>query len=150
MVNKTGRNEKCPCNSGKKYKQCCLRKDELLKVKEMEKFINGQDTSSDNVKFVKEYLDEEYFDHKVIDITNDLNVDNYKIYQVRNYESKVIMVAEKTESNQGVFTTRGPAENDIIVMYRGSYRAFKHDELINVVESIDKMIQTRLQGLDDK
>lgn len=23
-----GRNEKCPCGSGRKYKQCCLRKDE--------------------------------------------------------------------------------------------------------------------------
>ena len=25
---KTGRNEPCPCGSGKKYKQCCLEKDE--------------------------------------------------------------------------------------------------------------------------
>jgi len=25
---KTGRNEKCPCGSGKKYKKCCLLKDE--------------------------------------------------------------------------------------------------------------------------
>lgn len=25
---KTGRNEPCPCGSGKKYKACCLAKDE--------------------------------------------------------------------------------------------------------------------------
>lgn len=25
---KTGRNEPCPCGSGKKYKNCCLAKDE--------------------------------------------------------------------------------------------------------------------------
>ena len=24
---KTGRNEQCPCKSGKKYKKCCLEKD---------------------------------------------------------------------------------------------------------------------------
>ena len=30
---KTGRNEKCPCGSGKKYKQCCLRNEELLRSK---------------------------------------------------------------------------------------------------------------------
>jgi len=24
--NKIGRNDKCPCNSGKKYKSCCLNK----------------------------------------------------------------------------------------------------------------------------
>jgi len=27
-VTATGRNDPCPCGSGKKYKQCCLRKDE--------------------------------------------------------------------------------------------------------------------------
>ncbi|WP_426807395.1 SEC-C metal-binding domain-containing protein [Streptococcus anginosus] len=26
MRNKIGRNEKCPCGSGKKYKKCCLKK----------------------------------------------------------------------------------------------------------------------------
>lgn len=25
---KTGRNDPCPCGSGKKYKRCCLEKDE--------------------------------------------------------------------------------------------------------------------------
>ncbi len=28
MTTKTGRNEPCPCGSGKKFKQCCLRKEE--------------------------------------------------------------------------------------------------------------------------
>lgn len=28
---KIGRNEKCPCGSGKKYKKCCLLKDEAIK-----------------------------------------------------------------------------------------------------------------------
>ena len=27
-MSKTGRNERCPCGSGKKYKHCCLAKDE--------------------------------------------------------------------------------------------------------------------------
>ena len=26
---KTGRNETCPCGSGKKYKKCCLTKDQV-------------------------------------------------------------------------------------------------------------------------
>ena len=30
-VTKTGRNEKCPCGSGKKYKKCCL-KEESFKI----------------------------------------------------------------------------------------------------------------------
>jgi len=28
---KVGRNDKCPCNSGKKYKQCCEKKDQEAK-----------------------------------------------------------------------------------------------------------------------
>ena len=28
MTTKTGRNQPCPCGSGKKFKQCCLRKEE--------------------------------------------------------------------------------------------------------------------------
>jgi hypothetical protein len=27
-MSKPGRNDPCPCNSGKKYKKCCLAKDE--------------------------------------------------------------------------------------------------------------------------
>lgn len=27
-MNKTGRNDPCPCGSGKKYKRCCLEKDQ--------------------------------------------------------------------------------------------------------------------------
>lgn len=30
---KTGRNEPCPCGSGKKYKHCCLSKDEAAESK---------------------------------------------------------------------------------------------------------------------
>jgi hypothetical protein len=32
-----GRNEKCPCGSGRKYKQCCLQKDEEKARKAREK-----------------------------------------------------------------------------------------------------------------
>lgn len=28
MTEKTGRNDPCPCGSGKKYKQCCMKKNE--------------------------------------------------------------------------------------------------------------------------
>lgn len=33
---KIGRNDKCPCGSGKKYKQCCLSKDDKIKQNERE------------------------------------------------------------------------------------------------------------------
>ena len=30
MAEKTGRNDPCPCGSGKKYKQCCLKNQKPL------------------------------------------------------------------------------------------------------------------------
>jgi len=94
-------------------------------------------------------LEEEYKDHKVINISSLLNVDNYRVFQIKNYEANVIMIAEKNDDNSGVFASRG-IDNDIIIMYRGSYRSFKTNELMSVLDSIDKMIQTRLAGLEDK
>ena len=29
-IQKAGRNEPCPCGSGKKYKKCCLNKEEKI------------------------------------------------------------------------------------------------------------------------
>lgn len=146
---KPQRNEKCPCGSDKKYKQCCLKKDEDKRIAEIDKYSKGQEEYSENLRMFADYLLEEYKDHKVINISSLLTEDNYRVFQVKNYEEKVIMIAEKNEVNKGVFGTRG-MDNDIIVMYRGSYRTFKINEMMNVLDSIDKMIQTRLAGQEDK
>jgi len=34
MARKIGRNQKCPCGSGKKYKRCCLRQDQRTRRRE--------------------------------------------------------------------------------------------------------------------
>lgn len=46
MIEKVGRNDPCPCGSGKKYKNCCLQKDQkkslpLGKRKFTAKIISG-------------------------------------------------------------------------------------------------------------
>ena len=148
--NKIGRNDKCFCGSGKKYKVCCLSKAEEMKRKELEKYTNGQEGEpSEYTKICMEYLMEEYPDHKVINITNDLRSSNYRNYHVTNYTEKVLMVAERTPENNEVFVSRGGPECNMIVMYRGSYRSFPIDQMDQVTESIDKMIQTRLAGEED-
>jgi uncharacterized protein YecA (UPF0149 family) len=35
------RNQKCPCNSGKKYKKCCWGKDSIKTYKTNEEFISN-------------------------------------------------------------------------------------------------------------
>lgn len=34
MAKKIGRNQPCPCNSGKKYKHCCLKKGRTKKAQQ--------------------------------------------------------------------------------------------------------------------
>ena len=40
---KPGRNDRCPCGSGKKYKVCCLTKDEATEREELAKAQTGRD-----------------------------------------------------------------------------------------------------------
>ena len=40
---KPGRNDRCPCGSGKKYKACCLTKDETAERDELAKAQAGRD-----------------------------------------------------------------------------------------------------------
>lgn len=131
---KIGVNEKCPCNSGLKYKKCCIGLAEM-------KYSTGQNNSSDIIKTCSGALKIMCEDHQVIDITNDLTELNYRTYQTKNYYSKIIMLAEKTESNVGVFESRVRDDiSNIIVMYKGSYRTFCYDDLEDIIESVCSMI----------
>ena len=40
-MTKTGRNDPCPCGSGKKYKHCCLKKDEAAEHKALAAISQG-------------------------------------------------------------------------------------------------------------
>ena len=40
---KPGRNDRCPCGSGKKYKSCCLTKDEAAEREQLAKAQVGRD-----------------------------------------------------------------------------------------------------------
>jgi SEC-C motif len=148
-MKKIGRNDNCSCGSSKKYKQCCFMKDIDSKLKEQEKYSLGQSESSENVQACLQFLKNTYSDHKVIDISNDLEDQNYKLYQIKNYTNKIIMVAERNLKNDNVFKSRVQTSDNMIVLYRGSYRIFNHLNINQVKESIHKMIMTRLAGKDD-
>jgi tetratricopeptide (TPR) repeat protein len=46
MATKTGRNDPCPCGSGKKYKQCCLRKEEEVEHEALAALSRAQKSGS--------------------------------------------------------------------------------------------------------
>lgn len=53
-MSKIGRNDPCPCGSGKKYKKCCLSKDEVVRAKELVSVSEMSDTELDRFLDVPE------------------------------------------------------------------------------------------------
>ncbi len=139
-MTKIGRNDKCPCDSGKKYKKCCMVKNEKEKQKEMHKFLDGHDTESERLLKTIKNLKEDHPYHKIIDVTNYLNNKTYEPIQIINYKNKTIMVAERNSLNDDVFATRGPEEVDIMIMYHGAYRCFAYENLERARFDINNMI----------
>jgi hypothetical protein len=147
-MNNISRNDKCYCGSNKKYKNCCIIVDENNRLKEMEKYSLGHPISSENLQLCYNLFSEKYDDHKIIDISNDITIETYKKYHIKNYNSKIIMLVEKNDKNSKVFESRIENEDsNIMVMYRGAFKTFNILNLLNVEASLDDMIQKRLAGL---
>lgn len=133
-MTKIGRNDLCPCNSGIKYKKCCQNNVN-------NKFLMGQATSSEKIATILDVLRIKYPEHVFIDITDDLSFDNYRQYQLKNFNNNVVMVAEKTLKNAMVFLERSrTSTTDVIIMYRGSYRSFDSNQFTVILESLSTMI----------
>jgi hypothetical protein len=147
MNKKIGRNDICLCGSQKKYKSCCLMKiEDELRYKRTEELTslleetrNLQQTS--NITQCMSTIGEYFPEHKLIDITPYLTVQNYKQYQIKFGNKKTIMFAEKTNETKDVFKGREDTqENDMMVMYNGSYRTFQFNNFQRVIRSVCQMI----------
>ncbi|MCD7809005.1 MAG: DUF1186 domain-containing protein, partial [Erysipelotrichaceae bacterium] len=66
-IKKIGRNDPCPCGSGKKYKKCCMHKDAKLNTIEdyvhrtlaLEDYPKLRNNQNDNKIYIDDYFDEE-------------------------------------------------------------------------------------------
>jgi len=135
---KIRRNAKCPCNSGKKYKKCCLEKD---KLEEDKLYTTGQETTSETLKEVREYLST--FDKEVIDITNKLTRDTYVNFQRTNQEVDRIMIAENVMRNSGI--SFGNSTPYIMVMQKGLYCNFDHANFEQMKPTLERLAKEDLQ-----
>lgn len=151
---KIGRNEKCPCGSGKKYKKCCVAKDFIERQNYREKVIYGDEFVSKYTENTAKALITKYPDHQVIDVSKVLsNEQNYRDVQMQHYLAKTIMVVERNEINDELFESRCPDHINHMVLYRGAYQCFDGDdcddqEIANdILETSDiyKLIDTRLE-----
>jgi hypothetical protein len=136
---KIGRNDKCLCGSGKKYKACCIEK--MMPSK----YNMGQSVSSDAMMMALTKFMDKFKDRVFIDISDDLSAATYRDYQVKNMTTNVVMLAEKKQSNEDVFESRcGNSPADVILMYHGSYRLFSMNALINRPDELFASVSTLL------
>jgi SEC-C motif len=147
---KINRNDPCHCKSGKKYKFCCEKEDAQRRLEDLEDFYHSSqsEAGSEDLGKLTEVLTEY---GEVINISNRLRLDNYKTFQVKNFKTGTIMVAEKTKENAAVFEERDEGEgDDTLVMFKGSYRIFKSSQMAQVIDSVLEMILARSLNMDDK
>lgn len=141
-------NDKCHCNSDKKYKKCCMMKDMNAKNDEELKYLNGHDNSSEKIKFCMNHYKSIFDKHKIIDVTDYINLDNYKTFQIKNYQNKTLMLATRTEKNNELFLEKGDSDTyDFIIMYKGAYRIMNILNLFKYNDDIINVITKRDQGL---
>lgn len=140
---KQNRNDKCNCGSGKKYKVCCQKKLQAIQDQEFDKLNNGHPISSSNVQECYDCFIELYKYYKIIDVSNYLTNDSYEKYQKRHYFDKVIMIAERNDTNDGVFKTRAPDNINIMILHSGAYKCFKFDDLHIAFDQVVDMIEKR-------
>jgi len=144
-MTKIGRNDRCPCNSNKKYKVCCLPRLEAAKKMESAKFTDGHGCRTETASAAFEYLQEEFPNFKIIDISDYLDADNYKNFQTVNYYSNILILAERNKKNDQIFADRVPRGRedtaDMMVMHHGAYRCFEFDNIELAVTDIEQMIK---------
>jgi hypothetical protein len=75
---KTGRNEPCPCSSGKKYKRCCLEKDEQFETAKL-KVLNKK-IKRNSIKDELCFPDEDF-----INIENPDEIENYSSFTMHEH-----------------------------------------------------------------
>jgi len=81
-----GRNEPCPCGSGKKYKKCCLEKDQQAEQIPLRDMSHGDDLSLDD--------DLTFYDDMPMDEEEEKYNKFWDKYEIANFNEKVSMIDE--------------------------------------------------------
>ena len=145
---KLKRNDKCHCNSGKKYKKCCLDNDMIRKSenKIVIDYINGHEVTPD-VQEMYNYFSEIFPTFKVIDVSNiAVGKGSYRTVQEANYFSETIMLSARNEKNNKLFQDRGDRGTDLMVMFRGAHQVFSRVMFNSMKDQLNKMIKVRLNN----
>lgn len=132
LPKKQGRNERCACGSGKKYKQCC---GNIAAIESHYRNANTIHTPSINI--LKYHLGIAFPKHTVKDLTELINLDTYVQYQKANFSKDVILVCERTAHSESLFLSRiQDPEANIMLFHQGKYLSFQSKDVADAVAQI--------------
>ncbi|MGN7611890.1 YecA family protein [Magnetococcales bacterium HHB-1] len=147
---KIGRNEPCPCGSGKKYKRCCLHKDEdqtkdqfsFTETEDEKRFLNSEELEL----ISSSYDDQQKRFFSVLGVKGDGNVstdreniEKYFQYLVENISHSCILtgIEDFSWEERYVFGGRSQSEYKRLKKTMPSYTdSFKLLKLVNHGEQI--------------
>ena len=140
---KIGRNDPCVCGSGKKFKKCCVNKVVVNRPPALGIWSEGDPPDTYQVKECVKWLKETYPDYTIINVSDRLDHENYRMYQLKNYKHNVIMVLGRNAENELVFQSREKRPNDVdmMVLYHGTYRCYDSEGFEAALPVIEKMIK---------
>lgn len=91
MPKKVGRNDPCPCGSGKKYKKCCMKKDLCIGIKpkilQLKISLNGIEPEIWRRFLVKDNISFEDL-HNIIQIV--MGWENYHLYEFKVKDINIV------------------------------------------------------------
>jgi uncharacterized protein YecA (UPF0149 family) len=130
-------NAKCPCDSGKKYKKCCLQSERKIKTdtdKIFQEMVQYNESRSSKSEIHKELNKHIFSKHQVqsIDITEiATNVNLEKICE--HYMGKnIILMAERNEQTEAIFKNKNAKSKDqelhedILLIHRNNFMVYNH------------------------
>ena len=109
-----GRNELCPCGSGKKYKKCCLQKNKLIEVTKNKKlYAKGL---YENIEYkINEYARKDIFTKEMNRCKDEFYISsdiNFKIDKLFNITPAVATIRDK--NNKSISWSANNYSDDIV------------------------------------
>lgn len=146
LKSKIGRNDLCYCGSGKKYKKCCMKKDQEEASKEL--LLKQNETVSDKYFSVKEYIELSgyplvRFDFFLLEILNIAGSTLYKHTKINSTKTKEIIRALYSYSKE-FYEECLTCENNCLKdpLKRASFKSLidKEYDIVNLPKGLQREI----------
>ena len=152
-----GRNEQCPCGSGKKYKRCCLQKNQMIEFTK-NKILYAKGLYNNMESKIHEYSNSSDFHSDEIECKNRFYISNgsnpiidkqystYFMYDYKRFEGNTIV---KNFINDNMSTLNKVQKNILSSILKSNVSIFKVEEIENTKSVIRDYFNNKKTTIED-